>query len=327
MIFFGLREPLNDPSNWNSGLGLIGFNGNFKPVFYTLPPAFLDPPRVVSQPTVTATTWNPDRAQRVTFTATLPAGVDVDKVQWDTNGNGAYDGQTDTQLTLTQRFNQPGRYRFSFWAYDHSDSYRFSRYIVVKGNRAPVARIKVMESGKAPAKPLVVRTGLPITFDSIGSADADASGYLRRWVWRVGIERKRTKAASGAKFTRVYTRPGTYKVKLTVWDNLLMPGISWVKLKVVSNPARPRIDIVRTGRHVTFDASRSLPPRGATSTLKRYVWYVGIERGLTKVVTGRTFERDYSQGGSYKVRLKVIDSNRAQGLAARTFVVSVPPAR
>ena len=166
---------------------------------------------------LTASTTRGSVPLEVQFDATLSYDPDghITRFIWDFG-----DGETDTGLSVTHRFGEPGTYlvRLSVRDNRQATSVATTSIQVVAFNELPVATITM--TPPTGAAPLLVR------FDAGGSTDVD--GQIETWTWDFGDG----STGSGATASHRYTQPGTYTVGLTVTDDLQGEGTATVTLVI-----------------------------------------------------------------------------------------------
>jgi len=97
---------------------------------------------------------------------------------------------------------------FTVKAKDAAAHVTASAALSVKSNCAPTAVLN--------ASAYTVESGVPVTFDCVGSTDPDAGDFILGFTWDFGDGTPLSKANGG---THIYAGPGTYEVSLMVMDN------------------------------------------------------------------------------------------------------------
>jgi PKD repeat protein len=158
-----------------------------------------------------------------------------------------------------------------------------------------------------------------ITFDA--SSSLPGSGIIIKHKWSFGDGTY----AIGKVVTHSYSAPGVYTVTLNVTNSKGLWSIIQKQIEVVELPG-PKAPIANftysplnptVGQEVTFNASDSYDPDGV---IVAYNWDFGdgsSEQG--KIVT-----HYYTQEGSYKVTLTVIDNDGKTGSISQTVTVVKP---
>ncbi len=140
-------------------------------------------------------------------------------------------------------------------------------------------------------------TLLSCTFN--GSTSTDTDGTILSYAWNFGDGQTGT----GPTPAHVYATPGTYAITLTVTDDDGATGFASRSL-VVTNGANPlpvpSFTSLCTGLTCTFDGSTSTDDGSIAS----YTWNFGnLQAG-----SGATPSVTYATGGTYLVRLTVVDN-------------------
>jgi PKD repeat protein len=167
--------------------------------------------------------------------------------------------------------------------------------------------------------PETPEVGQLVTFDA--SPSMPGSGIIIKHKWSFGDGTY----AIGKVVTHSYSSPGVYTVTLNVTNSKGLWSIIQKQIEVVELPG-PKAPIANftysplnptVGQEVTFNASNSYDPDGV---IVAYSWDFGdgsSEQG--KIVT-----HYYTQEGSYKVTLTVIDNDGKTGSISQTVTVVKP---
>ena len=256
----------------------------------------------------------PERAVAVGETIPFDAGKSSDSdgklisYVWDFG-----DGTTGTGVAPKHIYRKPGTYTVRLKVEDDSTtSTRFAdATAIIHVNDPPVA-----DAGKD--RRVAVKE--IITFDAAGSTDGD--GKLIAYTWDFGDGT----TASGIAPKHTYSRPGTYKVRVTVEDSSTTStrfASSTVTVRVndppvaVAGPTRS----IAVGETVPLDAGGSSDSDGR---IIAYSWDFG--NGTTGA--GVTPSHAYFKPGTYTVRLTVEDDSTTSsrfGVSTATVHVNDPP--
>ena len=170
----------------------------------------------------------------------------------------------------------------------------------------------------SPQQPLV---GQSVTFRAGASYDRD--GYIRSYRWDFGDGGQ----GSGVIVTHSYSAPGSYRVVLTVEDDLGATDTATRTLYVKENqPPLARFSwspsVAAAGQEVRFDASSSKDPDGE---IVAYTWRFGD--GIVKTVSSPTVTHVYKEAGTYQVELEVKDNQGAKDSVSLPILVqpNIPP--
>ena len=154
----------------------------------------------------------------------------------------------------------------------------------------------------------------PLTVVCDGSLSFSESSRIVEYIWDFGDGNK----AFGPIVSHTYSRGGTYRVTLTVYDD--QGRRSSREAQVVVRFPKPVPDFsvppipVGTYEVITFDASASYSPNGK---IVRYMWAFGDGTSAE----GMVVEKSYRYGGAYPVTLSVVDE--VGEVASVTKVVQV----
>ncbi len=222
------------------------------------------------------------------------------------------DGNTAPGARASHTYQSPGTYAVALTVKDNSgtDSDVDVDSMVVIVNAAPNA-----EAGE---NQVVTRS--EVKFDAIASKDSD--GKIVRYHWDFGDDQSSTEAAP----LHVYSKTGTYGVKLTVTDdsNTRNNQTSDV-LQIVVNQ-NPIADSgpdqsAAAGQEVILDGKGSFDPDGSVS---RYAWDFGDGQSAS----GQRVTHRYSKPGVYPARLTVEDDTghaNAIDYDEAIIIVNAPP--
>jgi len=162
---------------------------------------------------------------------------------------------------------------------------------------------------------------LEVSFDASASTPPD-DATITNYAWDFGD----TNSGTGETTTHTYTTAGTFTVTLTVTDSNGNTDSATDTIEISDPPADDPVAIFTSTPdegeaplEVSFDASGSMPPDGATIT--DYSW----DFGDSNSGTGETTSHTYTTAGTFTVTLTVTDSNGNQGSATSTITVTDPP--
>lgn len=174
-----------------------------------------------------------------------------------------------------------------------SNTFFFTTMVTPPDNEPPVADGGGLYYGEA---------GVPISFDASGSSDTDGEIDFYRWNFGDGTSELLAKQP-----IHTYQQDGTYKVTLTVIDNLGATDTITFSVPIgvdannypIADPGGPYQGMVK--EIVVFDGTNSTDIDGI---IAEYMWDFGD--GTTG--TGSTITHKYSSSGSYMVTLTVADN-------------------
>ena len=171
---------------------------------------------------------------------------------------------------------------------------------------APIAQITASpDNGSAP---------LTVTFNASDSSDSD--GDIITYAWEFGDG----DTGSGATITHTYTDDGTYTAQLTVTDDNGFSDETTLQIVVEASAPQAQFNFnISTGSGsapltVTFDASDASDSDGEITT---YAW----EFGDGNTGSGVNVTHDYSDAGTYSVRLTVIDDDGLSDSSSQEITV------
>ena len=182
--------------------------------------------------------------------------------------------------------------------------------------------VTVVESPVADAGPdQIACAGIPIRYDGTKSKDVD--GLVNNFLWEFGDGA----VGGGPTPTHVYTRAGTYKVRLTITgdriadcsntdDDEMVAVIHEAPMAKFTCPASAQL-----GKPVVFDAQQSTVQKG---NISQWNW----DFGDGTYGEGEKIEHTYGKYGNYVVKLIVsadsnIDCNRTS--TQKTVNINAPP--
>jgi PKD repeat protein len=143
-------------------------------------------------------------------------------------------------------------------------------------------------------------TGLRCSFD--GSSSSDVGGSIVSYAWQFGDGA--SSAGLGPTETHLYSRPGTYRVALTVTDDSGETATTARDAVATNAPPTVMFSVDCSSLLCSFDASASADSDG---TIRDYAWSFGD--GATGA--GVVVQRAYAKAGTYSVSLTVTDSGGA----------------
>ncbi len=141
--------------------------------------------------------------------STDPDGT-VAKYEWDLDGNGSYETNTNATATTQKTYATPGTVTVGLRITDNNGATATTTRSVTVSNRAPTASFTVTPSPGA--------TRSPVTFNGSGSTDPD--GTIAKYEWDLdGNGSYEVDAGATASTPKTYTTIGTFTVGLRVTDN------------------------------------------------------------------------------------------------------------
>jgi len=202
------------------------------------------------------------------------------------------DGASASGARVTHSYSTPGKYKASLTVKDNSGaaSDTVSDTMLVTINAQPLVN--------ASENQLV--TASEVKFN--GTASQDADGKITRYQWDFGDGAN----GEGATPAHVYSKTGTYNVKLTVTDDTNTGNNkASTDIKVVVNE-KPLADagpdqIAAVGQEITLSGGKSFDPDGQISS---FVWDFGDGASAE----GKSATHRYAKPGIYTARLTVQDN-------------------
>ena len=159
--------------------------------------------------------------------------------------------------------------------------------------------------------------GLTCTFDSGGSTNG--GNPISNHIWYFGDGQ--TDAFDRATITHTYQQPGTYTVKLEVFDHSGVRGVVTQQLTVTTAPQNQapvaNFTVSCTGVVCTLDGSSSTDDKGIVS----YSWILG--KFTDGTASGVSVTTDYFHESTRTVTLTVSDADGESNSITRTFNVGV----
>lgn len=154
----------------------------------------------------------------------------------------------------------------------------------------------------------------PLTVVCDGSLSFSEGSRIVEYIWDFGDGTR----AFGPIVSYTYTRGGTYRVTLTVYDDRGMQSSRQAQVVVRFPKPAPDFSVppipIGTYEVIVFDASASTSPNGK---IVRYMWAFGDGT----FAEGMVVEKSYRYGGAYPVTLSVVDE--VGEVASVTKVVQV----
>jgi chitodextrinase len=159
-----------------------------------------------------------------------------------------------------------------------------------------------------------VPTGQGLVLDGSGSVDPD--GSIVAYAWDLGDGT----TAAGPIVNHIYTRAGTFTVRLTVTDSEGQTSSAQQDVTILDRPPVARFSTyvsTPVGSPLPFDASASFDPDGSIGS---YRWSFGD--GTTG--DGIRVRHAYAGAGVYTVTLTVVDDLGAPAGARLAVTVTAP---
>ena len=223
-------------------------------------------------------------------------------------------GETDQGVRIAHDFKKPGKHPVKLLVVDNSiyvaNTSRLTQTVIV--NDPPHARIEGAEKA-APYQ--------NIFFD--GNKSTDTDGNIIGYQWNMGDGTMKT----GVKVSHKYTRPGNYKVMLTVEDDgttLCTKGKNTADIWINRAPqARFNLakNLIAVDEPVSMDANGSIDSDGE---IVKYSWDFGDGAKAEGISTSHK----YSQPGKYTVQLTAQDDSElanAESYLQEIITVNAPP--
>lgn len=226
----------------------------------------------------------------ITFDGSRSVDADgsVVEYQWDFG-----DGNIGEGPKPTHSYERPGTYNATLSVVDNTATLnsRDTDVVTVTINHPPMADAGIDK---------IVCENSQVVFDGSNSFDLD--GHITRYVWDFGDGSK----GEGVRPVHVYTKPGKYPVKLTVYDNSNTGcGFSSDEVTITVNQipvANAGADQTVCSSTVTFDGTKSVDPDGI---ITQYLWDFGDgAKG-----SGPRPTHVYPDEGTYLVTLTVKDDS------------------
>jgi len=202
------------------------------------------------------------------------------------------DGTKGSGAAVSHTYKAPGTYTVNLTVKDNSTtlSDTHSDNLTVIVNAPPLAAAGTDQ----------VITSSEMTFD--GAASKDPDGKIVAYEWDFGDGSRSAEPAP----THVYSKTGTYRVKLTVTDDSGTGNHQASDEITVTVNQKPIADagpdyIAAPGQTVDFDAGKSVDPDGQ---IAEYLW----EFGDGKTAAGQKAQHVFVKPGTYTARLTVKDN-------------------
>lgn len=249
----------------------------------------------------------------LTFDATASADPDGDDLTylWDF-GDGT-DEQSGSKVTHV--YNKGGNYSVRLKVNDNKGTGCSSDMTAmnVAINTPPSAVLNTVN---------VACTGAVVSFDATGSSDPDGDTLTYTWDFGDGTDKQ-----TGAKVTHVYSKGGTYSVRLTVDDKKGTKRSTVMTTRNITINTPPSavfnaLKLACTGDEISFDASGSKDADGDSLS---YTWNFGDG---TDEKSGTNVSHVYGKGGTYSVRLTVDDKKGTEcsmNMTAMNVRINTPP--
>lgn len=268
------------------------------------------------------------RTVTLTAVSTDPEGVTPAQMvhTWSlvgepTGNSGGLSSTTGTSVTL--RPTVGGAYAVRLVSSDGvNNSAPVSAPFTILPNTPPVAQMSAVPGG-------TLLTGVPLSFNSTGSADPDGDAITTTWTLTGPSGTLSSPSAATVGFTP--TAPGSYTLQLVVSDGLANTSTSrnfavagnGIPTSVITSPTGAQLAI---GGTKTFSASTSTDPEGQTLT---HQWtLVSAPAGSTAALsagTGTSVTLSPTVPGNYTVRLVSNDGVNDSLGTTQVVTLNSPP--
>ncbi len=207
------------------------------------------------------------------------------------------DGNTSNEANPVYSYDKPGIYHVKITLDDGFSETPTVQEIPVIVEGSPVARIAETE--------MTVCANSPVVFD--GSQSTDPNGMVGSFSWDFGDGN----SAVGERTTHLYTRPGTYRVALTITGSGTgrCPNISQAiaSVNVIESPSAyfEVPSVISPGTQLTLDATNS----EAVDRINLTEWTIYKDDDPIANLEGSILEFTPDQPGQYKVTLSITTDN------------------
>ncbi len=233
--------------------------------------------------------------------------------EWDLDGNGTYETDTDASPTTSQSYMSGGARTIRVRVTDNDGSTAVDTDTLFVNNTSPSASFTMA--------PNPAQLGQTVNFNAGASNDPD--GSIARYEWDLdGNGTYETDGGSSSTTTQAYATAGTRTIRLRVTDDDGTTATDADSLRINARPTpsftlAPNPAVI--GETVAFDAGSSEDIDGSVA---QYEW--DLDGNGTYEVNGGstpTTSRSYPSAGSRTIRLRVTDNDGAINTLARTLVV------
>lgn len=209
------------------------------------------------------------------------------------------DGSSSYEANPVHSYPNPGLYLAQLTLHDGFANEPSIQQIPVRIEGSPLAVIREPE--------MTVCAATPVQFD--GSLSTDPNGQVGSFSWDFGDG----STAVGERPTHLFTRPGTYRVSLTITGSgtgrcpNVSQAIALVRVVAAPTAVFEIPEVVSPGTQITLDARESTSEDEITS----YTWNItrnGQEYGS---FSGEQHTFTPSQPGDYEVTLTIVAANEA----------------
>jgi len=278
----------------------------------------------VGNPPVADFSANPSRVdtgQTVTLDASAShspdAGGSIVKYEWDLDGNGTYERDTQGTPTVSTSYARAGTVNVGLRVTDDTGATSTHTIPLTVNDRAPVASLST---------PATVLTGQPATFDAGASSDPDGSVVSYEWDLNGDGLYDTTTTTPQVSHTYSSIGPVTVSVRVTDDSGNTSPAVSQV-LNVTSTDRPPVASLsvapnpARTGQLVTLDASGSSDPDGHVVS---YSWDLDGNGTYDATTSSPTFAHAYPNAGPVRVAVRVTDDSGSTAVTSAALQVVTP---
>ena len=241
--------------------------------------------------------------------ASTDADGDVLTYAWDLDGDNLLDDSTAAQPTFN--YTTPGTYTVTLKVTDADGAFSTAT-VVIKVNATPKAMATASAtSGTAP---------LAVTFNGLGSTDAD--GDALTYAWDLDGD-KLLDDSTAAQPSFNYTTPGTHTATLKVTDTKGASSTATVAITVNATPKAVATASMTSGTAPLVVAFNGLASTDADGDALTYAWDLDGDTLLDDSMAPQP-AFVYTTQGTYTVTLKVNDTKGASSTATVAITVHAP---
>jgi PKD repeat protein len=162
--------------------------------------------------------------------------------------------------------------------------------------------------------------GAPVSFSSVAGSP-DTGGSIAGYSWNFGDPGNANNAATGPSTGHTYLSPGTYRVTVTVTDDL---GVSTTKTVQVTVDATPTPAFTASSNPATAGSAVGFNAAGSTDTVGTITGY-SWNFGDGNTASGQAPSHVYTSPGTYTVSLTVTNDAGQTATTSQTVTVNSVP--
>jgi len=239
--------------------------------------------------------------------------------EWDVDGNGIYDWESETHGTTAHTYTRPGTYEAVFRIID-SDNFLDTAMVTIQANPSQNPTAEITATPATGTAPLEVE---------LSGSGSDPDGTISSYSWDFeGDGWYDYRSISVTRLSHVYRVPGIYQPTLQVTDNAGLTAVAFVTIAIDPPEDGPGVtltsDLETAEEYAPLTVEFTVTTEDFRGAITRLTWDFNGDGALDQVsLSPDPVSHTYGQVGTFMVRVEVTDSTGAS--AADQTTVEVRP--